>query len=133
MKTHENQSMTRSLPNGCVIARKPRQDGYGKLRVGRKTVYLHRRAYEIWFGPIPKGMQIDHLCRNRACCNPNHLEVVWPSTNIRRGIGWGGQLRKPATHCKRGHPWITGNLYFRKDRPGRAECAICRSLPRKSS
>ena len=63
--------------------------GYGQLRVDGKGVYAHRFAYEFYRGPLPKfehgGLQLDHLCRNRNCCNPWHLELVTGSENIRRG------------------------------------------------
>ena len=66
------------------------QTGYGQMHVirdGRKhTVAAHRIAYELLVGPIPDDMEIDHLCRNRWCCNPEHLEVVTRSENVRRGM-----------------------------------------------
>lgn len=58
--------------------------GYAAFHVGRKIVAAHRWSYEYWIGGIPEGMQIDHLCRNKWCTNPNHLEAVTPSTNVWR-------------------------------------------------
>lgn len=64
--------------------------GYGVLGRGRRgegLAYAHRVAYESRRGPIPEGLQIDHLCRNRACCNPAHMEAVTQRVNIARGHG----------------------------------------------
>lgn len=59
-------------------------NGYGNFWDGSKKVPAHRWAYEQWVGPIPDGLHIDHLCRIRHCVNPEHLEAVTPSVNVRR-------------------------------------------------
>ena len=74
--------------------------GYAAIRDG----YLHRLSYEHFIGPIPDGLEIDHLCRNRGCCNPLHLEAVTHAENMRRGF-WGAK-----THCPKGHPYEGDNL-----------------------
>jgi HNH endonuclease len=91
-------------------------NGYGYIYLdGRGTprVAAHRVAYELLVGPIPPGLQIDHLCRNRRCVNPLHLEVVTQTENVRRGANHWRNL----THCKYGHPldgWSAGRRYCRE-------------------
>ncbi len=60
--------------------------GYGHIRSGEKRLLTHRVAYELVKGPIPDGLQIDHLCRNRRCINPDHLEAVTNQENCQRGV-----------------------------------------------
>lgn len=59
--------------------------GYGRIALGDTMAYTHRVAAEAFYGPIPEGMTVDHLCRNRGCCNPLHLEVVTARENLMRG------------------------------------------------
>jgi HNH endonuclease len=88
--------------------------GYGSLWVpGRIHVFAHRYAYELLVGPIPKGLQIDHRCRNLICVNPDHLEVVTISQNVLRGYSVQA-MHARQTHCKRGHPFDEANTYLVK-------------------
>lgn len=81
-------------------------NGYGVFSVAAGQNRLaHRVAYELLVGPIPDGMQLDHLCRTRHCVNPAHLEPVTGIENRRRGAGFGGALHEPVTHCPQGHAY----------------------------
>jgi hypothetical protein len=97
--------------------------GYGLCAVeGRRIMLAHRRAYEQKYGSIPKGMVTDHLCRNPACVNPDHLEIVTDRVNILRGNGLSAQRAKQ-THCKHGHPLTPDNIY--KVRTNERKCKEC--------
>lgn len=102
--------------------------GYGVFRMNKRTCTAHRLAYTTFVGPIPKGLDIDHLCRNRACVNPDHMEPVTRGENTRRGDAPKALRAYKAniTECPSGHPYDEINTYYRKDRPGR-ECRTCRT------
>lgn len=99
------------------------RNGYGRLRLTKHTeVAAHRFSYELLVGPIPEGLQIDHLCRNRSCVNPAHLEPVTCQENLLRGLTIAAR-NAAKTHCPRGHSYSGENLY-RKPNGGR-ECRAC--------
>jgi hypothetical protein len=102
-------------------------NGYGYFHLGRersKNVSAHRWAYANANGPIPEGLEIDHLCRVRACVRPDHLEAVTRTVNIRRAPSANGKK----THCKRGHEFTPENTYLNTS--GGRERRVCRECIR---
>ena len=96
--------------------------GYGEFWSGGRMRPAHRIAYEMAKGPVRDDLTIDHLCRNRACVNPEHMELVTQGENTRRGESpWGINARK--THCVHGHELVEPNLY-RSSRGSRI-CKVC--------
>jgi hypothetical protein len=89
--------------NGCIEWSGSRNwGGYGRIGIGKKILSAHRVAYEEFVGPIPTGMVLDHLCRNRACINPAHLEPVTQRENNLRGENDRVVLHRAKT-CAKGH------------------------------
>ena len=107
-----------------VGAKKP--TGYGNFSLGGgKFALAHRFAYELLVGPIPDGHEVDHLCYNTSCVNPEHLEAVTPKVNTNRCRGNAWQLKKQQTHCKWGHEFTAENTSTDPRRPGTRQCRTC--------
>ena len=96
--------------------------GYGAIWETDKMLSAHRVSYEMFHGPIPEDMEIDHLCRIRQCVRPAHLEVVTHLENMHRADRALG-IRSAATHCPRGHPYDEENTFL--DRRGKRYCRMC--------
>lgn len=90
--------------------------GYGRFTFGGKILVAHRWSYERFVGPIPDGLQLDHLCRNTSCVNPDHLEPVTNAENQRRAA-------EARTHCKHGHEFTPENTSRSGGRRTCRECA----------
>jgi hypothetical protein len=119
MKITERQRVLNKFKKGkgcwtwtaCIL-----QNGYGGVRLKGKLMRAHRVVYELLVGKIPDGLQLDHLCRNRKCVNPAHLEPVTQKENMRRGNG-ACAINARKTHCKSGHEFTKENT--------RRRCRIC--------
>lgn len=113
------------LPNGCWQWKSIVLDGYAYVRVRelRRNVRVHKWLWEKAHGPVPSGMSLDHLCRNRACINIEHLELVTIRENTMRSSAVSA-LNARKTECVRGHPLSGANLY---ERNGRRHCRACRA------
>lgn len=91
-------------------------DGYGRVRIENRNLLPHRVSYEWAMGPIPDGLEVDHLCRNKACVNPAHLEPVTRHENQRRRAA-------VITHCPAGHEYDSRNTYVSPS--GHRFCRAC--------
>jgi len=113
------------LANGCwqwnaaKIGR-----GYGVMQAGPGSRLAHRLSYEHFIAPIPEGLTIDHLCQNKACVNPEHLEPVTNVVNNLRGSSAAAKNARK-THCPSGHEYTVGNTYIRG---GMRHCRTCHRI-----
>lgn len=107
---------------GCWVWNRGISNGYGGIHINGKYRVAHRVVYELLKGPIPKNLTLDHLCRNRACINPNHLEPVTMKENILRGIGIAAVNARKTSCARSGHLLVGKNLYIWN---GKRICMAC--------
>lgn len=128
---------TEAGPDGCILwTGALTKDGYGKVtiprdgedwRQGLRTLHAHILAWELLVGPIPDGLDLDHLCRVRRCVNVGHLEAVTSAENILRGMG-AAAINARKTECIHHHPLTGANLYVAPN-----GWRFCRQCRRRSS
>lgn len=105
--------------DGCWVWRGSlNTHGYGQFKLHYKNIGAHRISHLLYVGEIPAGLQIDHLCRNRACVNPKHLRLLTLKENVLSGIGITAQNLKK-TKCPKGH------LYDKINSQNRRCCSTC--------
>lgn len=119
--------------NGCWIwtgatktgrIRNGKGEKYSVCTLRRKNEQAHRVLFRHYKREIQQGLEIDHLCRNTLCVNPDHLEAVTHSENVKRGTSWHkvAKIQKDKTHCPQGHEYTKENTYMHNNQRHCREC-----------
>ena len=112
----------------CEWKGRKNKKGYGVVLIGGKQFFVHRLAVALSGRNIPKGKVCDHICRNHACYNPKHIELITIAENVMRGVGV-APTRKLSKTCENGHPWNKENTWIRKHPKGIwRQCRKCNSI-----
>lgn len=121
------------VESGCWEWRSHLSVGYGRFVFWNhetqkpSAVSVHRAVFEMVKGPIGAGLQLDHLCRNKPCCNPAHLEAVTAAVNVQRGY----ESRDGVPMCRKGHALVGENVLLVWG--GKRRCAFCRQVSQKAA
>ena len=124
------RQLVRNKNGACWSGFSINSKGYATLYIAPgRTAKAVTLAYELRYGPVPKGLELDHLCRNRWCWNPDHVEPVTRSVNQLRG-----KKGEEKTHCPQGHPYSEENTLMHLNNNGRyrKQCRLCRRRQRRS-
>lgn len=122
------------LKGPCHIFRGGKRDGYGQVYLNGKIVSVHVYVWSLVKGsPVDEGMEVDHQCRVRPCCNVDHLREVTHQVNCTENIvGHMGQVHREKTHCPQGHPYDENNTYI-LPRSGSRLCRECRRVRNRNT
>ena len=115
------RSVDTRVVRGCWTWKSTARNGYGRITIHRRQVTAHRYSYEMFRGPIPRGLQLDHLCKNTLCVRPDHLEAVTQYENNMRSDSPASRHAR-TTHCPKGHPY---DEHGKINTKGSRECRIC--------
>ena len=117
-------------PSGCWEWDKClTKGGYGQIRIKGKTEYTHRFVFAYYHGELNPNLTINHKCRNRRCCNVNHLEEITNEENLRIGLHKNQNSNK--THCNNGHEFTKENTYIRPN--GARNCRVCQRIKQRAN
>ena len=119
------------LPGVCWVwtGKRKSRNGYGRIRINGHEIVVHRLLYQVFVASVSVRTVLDHKCRNRACCNPGHLEPMCGKRNTLIGVG-PTAVNAGKIVCLRGHPLKGRNVYKYN---GKRECRTCKAVRRKRS